>query len=53
LFNNRSFYIVNITGMENLRFKGKSGHLTAFPRACFIGPQARTNRVLEQAQLSI
>ncbi|MDR1636451.1 MAG: hypothetical protein LBR93_03855, partial [Treponema sp.] len=35
-----------------LKFSGKTGLLPVFPRACFIEPKVRTNRVLEQAQLT-
>jgi hypothetical protein len=40
LFQNFSFW------NSNLRFRRKSGHLTAFPRGCF-----KTNRVLEQPRI--
>jgi hypothetical protein len=33
---------------STLGFRGKSGHLTAFPRACF-----KTNRVLGKAHFNV
>jgi hypothetical protein len=47
LFQNFSFW------NSFLGFSGKTGLLPVFPRACFIEPKLRSNRVLEQAHLLI